>query len=191
MANTPPPLNVRNTGLAVALPSQSCQDHRCPFHGSLTVRKRNFIGTVVSAKAQKSATVSWERRYYIPKYERYEKRKTKLQVHNPPCLDAKQGEIVKIAETRPLSKTKNFVVIQKLGVEKKVKGEDVTLKEEKAVKESEVKAPPQQPEKSATKSESKTREIKDNKDNKVGKSEGKPAKVSKKNKPVENTENKI
>lgn len=131
MANTTQTSNVRNTGLAVAPPSQSCQDHRCPFHGSLTVRKRNFIGTVVSAKAQKSATVSWERRYYIPKYERYEKRKTKLQVHNPPCLDAKQGEIVKIVETRPLSKTKNFVVIEKLGVEKKVRGEDVTLKEEK------------------------------------------------------------
>ncbi|HIG96373.1 TPA: 30S ribosomal protein S17 [Candidatus Woesearchaeota archaeon] len=125
---------VRNTGLAVALPSQSCNDHRCPFHGSLTVRKRNFIGTVLSAKAQKSATVGWERRYYIPKYERYEKRKTKLQVHNPPCLDVKQGEIVKIVETRPLSKTKNFVVIEKLGVEKKVRGEDVTLKEEKAEK---------------------------------------------------------
>jgi len=123
---------VRNTGLVVALPSQSCHDYRCPFHGSLTVRKRNFIGTVLSAKAQKSATVGWERRYYIPKYERYEKRKTKLQVHNPPCLDVKQGEIVKIVETRPLSKTKNFVVIEKVGVEKKVRGEDVTLKEEKA-----------------------------------------------------------
>ena len=109
---------VRNTGLAVALPSQSCNDHRCPFHGSLTVRKRNFIGTVLSAKAQKSATVGWERRYYIPKYERYEKRRTKLKVHNPPCMNAKEGDIVRIIECRPLSKTKTFVVIENLGKER-------------------------------------------------------------------------
>ena len=33
-------------------------------------------------------------------------------VYNPQCVDAKKGDIVKIAECRPLSKTKAFVVIE-------------------------------------------------------------------------------
>ena len=42
-------------------------------------------------------------------------RKTKLHVHNPPCLNADIGEIVRVIETRPISKTKKFVVIKKIG----------------------------------------------------------------------------
>lgn len=126
----------RNIGLEVPTPSQNCDDTKCPFHGTLGVKTRTFTGTIVSSKAQKSAIVSWGRRYFIPKYERYEKRKTKLQVHNPPCLEVQQGDIVKIVETRPLSKTKNFVIIQKMGVERTVKGEDVTLKAKEEEKES-------------------------------------------------------
>lgn len=39
-------------------------------------------------------------------------------MHNPDCVNAKEGEVVKIMECRPLSKTKNFVIIQKLGFKK-------------------------------------------------------------------------
>ncbi|MBN1455027.1 MAG: 30S ribosomal protein S17, partial [Methanomicrobia archaeon] len=41
------------------------------------------------------------------------KRQSKIHAHNPPCINAKVGDIVKIAECRPLSKTKSFVVVEK------------------------------------------------------------------------------
>ncbi|MCK4969892.1 MAG: 30S ribosomal protein S17, partial [Thermoplasmata archaeon] len=36
----------------------------------------------------------------------------KYSAHNPPCLSAKEGDNVTIAECRPLSKTVNFVVVK-------------------------------------------------------------------------------
>ena len=45
-----------------------------------------------------------------------------MKVHNPDCINAKEGDLVGVVECRPLSKTKNFVIIRKLGVEKGFKG---------------------------------------------------------------------
>ncbi len=81
---------------------------------NLSLRGRTFVGRVVSAKAQKTATIQWERKVDVPKYERYEKRRSKIQAHNPPSINAKEGDLVKVMETRPLSKTKNFIIIEKL-----------------------------------------------------------------------------
>lgn len=108
----------RNMGIAVEAPKQKCDDERCPFHGNLTVRGRQLAGTVVSTKMRKTAVIEFERIYFLPKYERYEKRRTRLKVHNPECVSAKDGDIVSVMECRPLSKTKNFVIIQKVGQEK-------------------------------------------------------------------------
>jgi len=109
---------VRNIGLAVDSPKQKCTNINCPFHGNLSVKGRKFTGTVVSTKMRKTAVIEFERLYFLKKYERYEKRRTKLKVHNPECINAKDGDIVQIIECRPLSKTKNFVIVQRLGVEK-------------------------------------------------------------------------
>jgi small subunit ribosomal protein S17 len=56
-----------------------------------------------------------EREYlhYVPKYMRYERRRSRIHAHNPPCINAKVGDRVKIAECRPISKTVSFVVIEK------------------------------------------------------------------------------
>ena len=108
----------RNIGLVLEAPKQECKDSKCPFHGKLTVRGRQFTGTVVSTKMRKTAVIEFERLHYLKKYERYEKRRTKLKVHNPECISAKEGDIVKIMECRPLSKTKASVIVSKLGVEK-------------------------------------------------------------------------
>jgi small subunit ribosomal protein S17 len=105
-------------GIDVQQPKKACQDDNCPFHGQIKVRGRQHTGTVVSTKMRRSAVVQWEHRHLIPKYERYERRLTKITVHAPDCLDVKEGDMVQIAETRPLSKTKNFVIIQNLGREK-------------------------------------------------------------------------
>lgn len=107
----------KNIGIKVKSPEKTCDDRHCPFHGSLKARGRIFTASVIAAKSNKSATVEWERRVIIKKYERYEKRRTKIRVHNPSCIDAKEGDFVKIAECRPISKTKKFVIIEKTGKE--------------------------------------------------------------------------
>lgn len=71
-------------------------------------------GVVVSDKMQKTVTVKLEYAHKVPKYERYERRTSKIHAHNPPCINARIGDRVKIAECRRLSKTKAFVVVQKL-----------------------------------------------------------------------------
>ncbi len=108
----------RNIGISLEMPKQSCKDTKCPFHGKLSVRGRQFTGTVVSTKMRKTAVIEFDRLNFLKKYERYEKRRTKLKVHNPECINAKDGDVVSVVECRPLSKTKNFVIVKKLGVEK-------------------------------------------------------------------------
>lgn len=103
--------DARDIGLDVDAPDASCEDENCPFHGTLPVRGRTFEGEVVSDEMEETVRVRWEYAHEVPKYERYERRNTKVAAHNPPCIDAEEGDEVRIAECRPLSKTKNFVVI--------------------------------------------------------------------------------
>ncbi len=93
---------------------KNCGEENCPRHGSLKLRGREFSGTVISSKASKTATVEWERRVLIPKYERYEKKRSRVKVHNPSCIDAKEGDRVRIKECRPISKTKKFCITEVL-----------------------------------------------------------------------------
>ena len=99
-------------------PKKKCEDTNCPFHGSLKCRGRIFSGTIISSKMQKTVIVEWEWKRFLKKYERYEQRRASVKAHNPACINAKEGQIVKIVECRPLSKTKNFVVIEVLGKER-------------------------------------------------------------------------
>ncbi|MFW5865603.1 MAG: 30S ribosomal protein S17 [Nanoarchaeota archaeon] len=79
---------------------------------SISIRGKTFVGTVVSDKMNNTVVVEWERRVPIRKFERYEKRRSRVPAHNPDEIDAKEGDIVRIKETRPLSKTKNFIVTE-------------------------------------------------------------------------------
>lgn len=81
----------------------------------LIPRGRTFTGTIIKAKAQQTATMEFDRRTYVPKYERYQRARTRLTVHNPPGVDAVRGDIVQVQECRPLSKTKSFVILKVLG----------------------------------------------------------------------------
>lgn len=105
---------IKNIGIEITKPSKvpKSVDLKDPFYGSLKVRGRVFTGTVVSAKMQKTVSVEWPRKTFNKKYERFEMRRTTVKAHNPESIDAKEGDVVRIAETRPLSKTKNFVVIE-------------------------------------------------------------------------------
>ena len=79
---------------------------------------RSFVGTVISARMQKTATVEWERRVDLPKFERYMTKRTRVKAHNPESIRAEEGDLVRIRECRPLSKTKNFMIVEKLGKER-------------------------------------------------------------------------
>jgi small subunit ribosomal protein S17 len=105
---------IRNIGIEAKPPEKKCQDIKCPWHGSLSLRGRIFTGEVVSDKAEKTVVVRWDYTHFIPKYDRYERRNTKVAAYNPECINAKKGDIVKIVECRPLSKTKTFVVIERV-----------------------------------------------------------------------------
>ena len=94
-------------------PKNSCTDKNCPYHGNLSVRGRIFKGKVVSDKTDKAIIIEFERIYKIPKFERFAKKKTRIRAHNPECIKAKLADIVTVMETRPISKTISFVVIQK------------------------------------------------------------------------------
>ncbi len=104
-------------GLAVTQPKTTCSDKKCPFHGGLKLRGRQFTGVLTSVTVHKSATLEFQRTLYNHKYERNEQRKTILHVHNPSCINAQEGDKVKVAECRRLSKTKKFVIINNLGKE--------------------------------------------------------------------------
>ncbi len=107
----------KNIGIEVVPPSETCDDKNCPFHGSISLRGKTFVGTVIKSKMRKTAVVSWNSTRFVPKYERYEKTRTRIKVHNSPCINAREGDTVKIIETRPISKTKTFVIIEKIAKE--------------------------------------------------------------------------
>lgn len=104
----------RNIGIEAKPPEKVCEDKNCPWHGKLPIRGKIIEGTVVSSRAQKTAVVEREYFQYITKYERYERRHSRIAAYNPECIAAKEGDRVKIAECRPLSKTKAFVVVEKV-----------------------------------------------------------------------------
>jgi small subunit ribosomal protein S17 len=101
-----------NIGLNVQAPQKECTDVNCPFHGALPVRGQVITGKVVSDRMMGTVVVERNFMHYIRKYKRYEKRSSKLHAHNSPCIQAKVGDMVKIAECRPLSKSTTFVVIE-------------------------------------------------------------------------------
>lgn len=99
---------------SIRKPDKQCDDPKCPFHGSLSIRGRILEGTVISAKMNGTVIVQRDYLKYVPKYRRYERRRSHIPAHNPPCIDAADNSRVKIAECRPLSKTVSFVVVEKV-----------------------------------------------------------------------------
>lgn len=100
--------------MEVKAPTKTCEDKHCAFHGHLTLRGRQLSGEITRLNAQRTAVVEWQRLFYLPKYQRYEKRRSKLQVHLPDCINVTIGDKVNFIECRPISKTKTFVIIEKL-----------------------------------------------------------------------------
>lgn len=81
----------------------------------ITMEERNLrkerIGVVTSDKMDKSIVVSVERRVKHPKYGKFVKKTTKFVAHDEKN-DSNTGDTVRIMETRPLSKTKNWRLVE-------------------------------------------------------------------------------
>lgn len=117
----------RDIGVDVQAPQQECQDPHCPFHGGFSVRGQLVDGQVVAVKMERSARVQREYTWYVPKYERFEKRTSSYNVHAPPCMQVQTGDRVKIMECRPISKTKSFVIVEARRGALRLQGDDATV----------------------------------------------------------------
>ena len=76
--------------------------------------KRVLQGTVVSDKADKTVTVLVERRVKHPLYGRIIRRSKKYHAHDD-ANAIKAGDVVSIDECAPMSKTKTWRVLEKVG----------------------------------------------------------------------------
>jgi small subunit ribosomal protein S17 len=82
------------------------------IHERYPLRGEQHEGKVISNKMEKSATVKWQYTQSVPKYERYERRNTKITAHVPEEIDVEEGDTVKVSETRQISKTKSHIITE-------------------------------------------------------------------------------
>ena len=73
-------------------------------------KRRDLQGVVMSAAMDKTITVLIERRVKHPIYGKYVKRSTKLHAHDE-TNQCRIGDKVTIRETRPLAKTKTWMLV--------------------------------------------------------------------------------
>ncbi len=75
--------------------------------------RRTIVGTVVSDKMDKTAVILANRRVKHQRYGKYLTRSTKMHAHDPEN-QAREGDLVKIQESRPHSKTKSWELVEVL-----------------------------------------------------------------------------
>ena len=72
---------------------------------------RTVTGKVVSDKMDKTITVLVERRVKHPLYGKYVSKSSKLKAHDE-NNECKQGDVVTISESRPMSKSKSWMLVK-------------------------------------------------------------------------------
>lgn len=72
-----------------------------------------LTGTIISAKMDKAVVVQMERKFRHPIYQKVITRHNKIKARNEK-FKLKEGDVVKIQETKPISKEINFIVIKKV-----------------------------------------------------------------------------
>jgi len=108
----------RNIGIpgVVAPVGKECNDNFCPFHGDTRIRGKITQGVVVSKKSRNTVIIRMDYVQFIKKYQRYERRNSRLACHLPECLrsEINVGDTVRVGESRKISKTKAFIVLNKI-----------------------------------------------------------------------------
>ena len=92
--------------------------------------RKERIGTVTSNKMDKSVVVSVERKVKHPKYGKFVKKTTKFVAHDEKN-ECGIGDVVKIMETRPLSKTKCWRLVEV------IEKEEIILKQNRRARQAE------------------------------------------------------
>lgn len=78
--------------------------------GAIVARGHIKSGTVVSDRGKRTVVVEYDSFDVFPKYRRFARSKSRLPAHNPDSISASLGDIVEVAETRKISKTKSWMV---------------------------------------------------------------------------------
>ncbi len=78
----------------------------------LAIRGARLVGTVVSDKNKKTVVVERDMIKKVTKYKRMARGRSRVQAHNPDEIGAKVGDTVRLGETRKISKTKSWTVIE-------------------------------------------------------------------------------
>jgi len=108
----------RNIGVPGVTPptSRVCTDEYCPFHGITRIRGKVTKGIVVSKKSRNTVIIRMDYVQFIKKYQRYERRNSRMACHLPECLrnEIQVGDDVRVGESRKISKTKAFIVLNKI-----------------------------------------------------------------------------
>ena len=77
--------------------------------------KKQLIGEVVSSPMEKTAVIRVERRFPHPMYKKFIRKSKKYYAHDPENI-CNAGDIVRILESKPISKHKRWII---LDIEKK------------------------------------------------------------------------
>ncbi len=93
--------------------SEKVEQGGAPEAGEVRSRRKVRAGVVVSDKGDKTVTVLIERQFAHPLYTKQVRKTKKYRVHDEKN-EYKTGDVVRITETRPLSKTKRWRVIELL-----------------------------------------------------------------------------
>ena len=93
--------------------SEKVEQAEVPEAGVARLRRKIRTGVVVSAQNDKTVTVLVERQFAHPLYTKQVKKTKKYRAHDEKN-EYKTGDVVRITETRPLSKTKRWRVLELL-----------------------------------------------------------------------------
>ena len=110
----------RNIGIPDITPPKTkveeCNDQSCPYHGNTRIRGKITKGVIVSKKSRNTVIIKRDYVQFVKKYQRYERRNTRLACHLPNCLShvINIGDLVRVGESRKISKTKAFIVLEKI-----------------------------------------------------------------------------
>ena len=94
----------------------------------MPVNRRSYVGRVVSAKMQNTLVVAVDRVRHHELYGKALRRKTILYVHDP-LGESQYGDLVKVIESRPVSKMKRFRLLQILQRHEVLQPEEVAAAE--------------------------------------------------------------
>ena len=94
-------------------PAEQVEQVEVPEADGARLRRKIRTGVVVSAQNDKTVTVLVERQFAHPLYTKQVRKTKKYRAHDE-TNECRTGDVVRITETRPLSKTKRWRVIELL-----------------------------------------------------------------------------